>query len=232
VRKQKKQIPLAMKNIDIIKKICGECILEGETLLNTKWEDRYLGTFEIANPKSYVDLEGFKKWKSNCNVLINLLGDLANPWNELFKGEKGNTLINTKSMLGGLKSISDTIDKGYLIKIEDLIFAEAFSNLIDQADYLYEQNYFLAAGVISRAVLEEKLRNICDSRSLQITKQRPTLADFNNELYKDKFYDKIEFKNIDLLGAIGNNAAHNQTFTKEEIDKLIEGVKQLLLKYQ
>jgi len=221
-----------MKNIIIIKKICDECILEGEALTKTQWDNKYLGFLEIANPTTYVDLEGFKRWKSNCNVLINLLKDLASPWNEIFNGEMSNTLTNTKSIIGGLKSIKDTIDKGYLLNIEDLIFAEAFSNLIDQADYLFEQNFNLAAGVISRAVLEEKLRNLCESQKLQLSKERPTLSDFNNELYKAKFYDKIEFKNVDFLISIGNNAAHNQPIKKEEIKKLIEGVKDVLIKFR
>ena len=221
-----------MKNIDLVKKICSECIIEGEVLLKTVWTNDTMGGFVVLDPKSYVDLEGFKKWKSNCNVLINLLGDLSEPWIETFKGAKGNTLINTKSMIGGLKSIVDTLDKGYLIKIEDLIFAEAFSNLIDQSDYLFEQNYFLAAGVIARAVLEEKLRNLCDSQDITLSKSRPTLSDYNTELYKTKYYDKIEFKNIDLLISVGNNAAHNKPIRKEDINKLIVGVKAILTKYK
>ncbi|UII25108.1 DUF4145 domain-containing protein [Fulvivirga maritima] len=220
-----------MKNIELIKKICSECIVEGESLLITKWEDRYMGGFVIANPISYVDLEGFKKWKSNCNVLINLLGELADPWKEIFHGEKGNTLTNTTSMIGGLKSINDTIDKGYLVRIEDIIYAEAFSNLIDQAEYLFDQGYFLASGVISRAVLEEKLRAICDHQGVVFSKHRPTLSDFNGELYKNKFYDKIEFKNFDYLASVGNHAAHNQPITKEDISKLIRGVTEALSKY-
>lgn len=221
-----------MKQISVVKKICYECIQEGEALLNTEWTKTHMGQFQYLDPKTYVDLEGFKKWSSNCKVLINILGDLSSPWKEIFEGDKGNTLINAKSMIGGLKSISDTLDKGYLIKIEDLIFAEAFSNLVDQSEYLFEQNYFLAAGVITRAVLEEKLRNLCSSQGIQFSKHRPTLADFNNELYKTKFYDKIEFKNIDLLSSIGNNAAHNQPIKKDEIQKLIDGTKDFLLRYK
>ncbi len=220
-----------MKNISIVTTICKDCIDEGEALQNTKWEDRYLGSFEIANPKTYVDLEGFKKWKSNCNVLISLLGDLSNPWKEIFIGNQGNSLSNTTSMIGGLKSIKDTIDKGYLLRIEDLIFAEAFSNLIDQAEYLFDQNYILAAGVVSRAVLEEKLRNLCEGQKIEFSKQKPTLSDFNTELYKTKFYDKIEMKNVDFLSSIGNNAAHNLPIKKEEIRKLIDGINDMLLKF-
>ena len=220
-----------MKNIDIIKTICNDCIVEGESLLTTKWSRDTMGGFQVMNPTSYVDLENFKKWKSNCNVLISLLKDLSEPWNEIFNGEKINTLSNAKSMLGGLKSISDTIAKGYLLRIEDLIFAEAFSNLIEQSEYLYGQNYFLAAGVIARAVLEEKLRNLCIAQKIILQKPRPTLTDYNNELYKAKYYDKIELKNIDYLTSIGNNAAHNQPIVQIEIKSLIDGVKNILMKY-
>lgn len=221
-----------MKNIKVVKNICNDCIAEGEALLNTKWANNRLGDFQIANPTTYVDLEGFKKWKSNCNVLINILGDLSSPWDDIFKGNSGNTLANTKSIIGGLKSINETIDKGYLISIEDLVFAEAFSNLIEQSEYLYKEKYYLAAGVIGRAVLEEKLKNLCESQDIEFIKANPTLTVFNTELYKAKFYDKIEFKNLDYLISIGNNAAHNQPITNEEIGKLIKGVKTILLKYK
>ena len=220
-----------MKNLDLVKKICEECILEGEAVVKTEWlDDNMGGDFLVLNPKSYVDLESFKKWKSNCNVLLNLLGDMANPWSESFVGAKNNASAHATSMLGALKSMKDTIDKGYLVRIEDLVFAEAFSNLIEQSEYLYDQNYFLAAGVIARAVLEEKLRNLCFYQNITFSKPLPTLSDYNGELYKAKFYDKIEFKNIDHLISIGNNAAHNQPIKQDEIMKLISGVKDVLLK--
>ena len=127
--------------------------------------------------------------------------------------------------------MSETIENGYLIKIEDLVFAEAFANLIEQSEYLFNQDYILAAGVIARAVLEEKIRNLCSQQNISFSKLHPTLSDYNQELYKLKLYSKIEFKKIDFLISIGNSAAHNNEFTKGEIMKLIEGVKSLLEKY-
>ncbi len=214
-----------MKNIEVLKKICEDCIIEGESLMETQ----FVG-YELTGDK-YVDLEKFHKWKSNCNVLINLLGELSNPWKSIFDGDKGNSLVNAMTILGGIKSINETIDKGYLLRIEDIIFAEAFSNLIEQAEYLYSQQYILAAGVLGRAVLEEKLRNLCSSQEIEFKKSRPTLSDYNMELYKSKFYDKIEHKNIDYLISIGNSAAHNQPITKEDVKDLIDGVNRILIKY-
>jgi len=219
-------------NISLINELCQKCILEGEKLLSTQWVNDNMSGIQRLNPKTYVDLEGFKKWKSNCNVLTTLLGELSKPWDDELSGEKGNGLVNVRSMLGALRSMKETIENGYLIKIEDLIFAEAFSNLIEQSEYLFSQGYFLASGVLARAVLEEKLRNTCYSNGISFPKSRPTLSDFNTELYKKRHYDKIEFKNIEFLMSIGNNAAHNKPIIQEEIKKLIEGVTEILKKYK
>ncbi|MBK7243522.1 MAG: DUF4145 domain-containing protein [Saprospiraceae bacterium] len=219
-------------NLDLVNKLCEKCISEGESLLGTAWSKDNMGGMPILNPTSYVDLEGFKKWKSNCNVLLNLLGDLSKPWDDEIGGVQGNTLVKAKNILGALKSMKETIDNGYLIRIEDLIFAEAFSNLIEQAEYLYSNGYFLASGVLGRAVLEEKLRNLCDSNNLFFSKNRPTLNDFNTELFKSKIYDKIEFKSIDHLISIGNSAAHNKPINKEDVKKLIDGVIEILKKFK
>lgn len=220
-----------MKNTDLIKNLCADCINEGESLLKTKWTQTHMGGFVVMNPTTYVDLQRFEKWKADCNVLMSLLKDLSTPWSRTFADNEENTLSNATSMLGALKSIKDTIDKGYLLRIEDLIFAEAFSNLIEQAEYLLSQNYDLAAGVIARAVLEERLRNMCDALGIQFQKARPTLSDYNNELYKANHFDKLTLKNIEYLTAIGNSAAHNQPTTPIDIKNLIDGVKGILLKY-
>jgi len=220
-----------MKNLELIKNICLDCLKEGEAVLSTKWLNDRMGSIKIANPTAYVEIQKFKKWKSNCNVLLNLLGDLAKPWIEGFRGDKVNTMAHSKEIMGMLGSICETIEKGYLIKYEDLIFTEAFSNLIEQAEYLFGQGYILASGVITRAVLEEKLKNLCLQQNIAFTKTHPTLSDYNQELYKSNYYSKIEFKNIDHLISIGNNAAHNAEITKEDIAKLLEGVKSVLNKY-
>ncbi|MCL2312291.1 MAG: DUF4145 domain-containing protein [Firmicutes bacterium] len=220
-----------MKNLELIKKICEECITEGEALLLTKWVSDSIGGMQLINPTTYVDLEKFKEWESNCNVLISILENYSDPWSKLFKGDKINSFIEAKSMLGGLKSILSAVDKGYLIRVEELVYAEAFSNLMEQAEYLFSLKYFLAAGVITRAVLEEKLKNLCHSSDLNFSKPNPTLSDYNNELYKSKKIDKIEMKNIDFLISVGNNAAHNQPIKEDEIQKMISGVKAILTKY-
>jgi hypothetical protein len=47
-------------------------IAEGTQLLGTKWEKDRLGSFTIANPTSYVDLEDASKWNAGCVNFIRL----------------------------------------------------------------------------------------------------------------------------------------------------------------
>lgn len=220
-----------MNDLKLIDNICEQCIKEGNDVLATKWDKKQYFRDQVIESQPYVDLEAFKKWKSNCNVLMNMLGELSKPWSESIEGRKSNAYGNAIEIQGALKSIKQTIENGYLIKIEDLIFSEAFSNLLEQAEYLLEHNYFLASAVISRAVLEEKLRKICSQQKINFPKSKPTLSDYNQELYKTKFYSKVEYKHIDYLTSIGNNAAHNNKFENDYASKLLDGVKVILNKY-
>ena len=107
----------------------------------------------------------------------------------------------------------------------------AFTTLSEQAEYLLDQGYFLASGVILRAVLEERLRSLCQHRLISFNKANPTLNDYNTELYRARIYDKILLKEIDTLIAIGNEAAHNDAgFTVDKAKQLNNGVKSILLK--
>jgi hypothetical protein len=130
---------------------------------------------------------------------------------------------------GALKGIRQSLQEGLIVRFEDLVLAETFSDLCEQADYLFQQGYFLAAAVIARAVLEERLRRLCTAHECLPDRERPTLGDFNTELYKRTIYDKITFKHVDALAAIGNNAAHNNPdLEKQDVRRLLDGLQGFL----
>ncbi|MEM8943602.1 MAG: hypothetical protein AAGD11_00345 [Planctomycetota bacterium] len=181
-------------------------IKEGEEVLSTAFEVR-TSSFSTDH---FVNLQQFQKWRTSCKLLLQQLGQFAEPWSPNLGSEKvTNNRSSCNATLGALQSIGENLAAGRLARFEDLVFAEAFSNLIEQAEYLLSKDYFLAAGVLFRAVLEEKLRRLCDAHNESPTKARPTISDFNQSLYKAKVYDKIAFKSVDSMAAVGNEAAHN-----------------------
>lgn len=195
-----------MKTNNRVSQLVKSLINEGKTVLGTKWAPD--GNW-LSGPPEYVDLQRFTKWRASCNLLIALLADMAEPWRNIFAGNSGNKLETAISMQGTLEAIQEAIDNDLLVRFEDLAFAEAFSDLVEQAEYLFDQGYILAAGVILRAVLEERLKRMCSRHGCNPAKARATIADLNTELYKAKVYDKVTFKHVDSMAAIGNDAAHN-----------------------
>lgn len=186
----------------------------------------------VSGPPTYVDLEAFKKWRASCRLLVSLMGDLGTPWQDIFMPDAPNGLGNASTTLGTLKAIKEALSNGYLVRFEDLVLAEAFSDLTEQAEYLFEQGYFLAAGVILRAILEERLRKLCERIGCTPEKLRPTISDLNQALYKAKAYDKIIYKHVDAMTATGNDAAHNAPeLKKDDVARLLNDAKDFLRRF-
>ncbi len=161
-----------------------------------------------------------------------MLGSLAEPWRPVLGNDSTNYFACAESTQGALKGVKQSLEEGLLVRFEDIVLAEAFSDLYEQADYLFSKGYFLASGVIARAILEERLRRMCIANNCIPQKERPTLGDFNTGLYKKNIYDKITFKHVDALAAIGNDAAHNDPgLKKEDVRRLLDGLQGFLQRF-
>jgi len=212
-----------------IEKLLDNLIAEGDTVLKTKWQPR--GNW-VMGPPTYVDLAQFTKWRARCKLLSSLLGRVGKAWEAELTSDWNNTAEHAITTQGTLQAIKLSATEGMLLDLQDLILADAFSSLVEQGEYLLEQGYFLASGVLFRAVLEERLRRLADCHNVTPAKSKATLNDYNAELYKASVYDKITFKDVDGLAAIGNDAAHNSArLLPADVSRMREGVLRLLQKF-
>lgn len=185
-------------------KINEELIEEGKAVVASQFDTSVIGA------PTFVDLQLFYKWWGKVKSFGHQLGLAAKPWQEMFsKDPERNTLAFAKQVLGTLEAIRHELENDHLETVTQLVKAETLADLLDQAENLFENGYYLAAGVIGRAVLEEHLRSICDTLSCSPPKKHPTISDFNQALYGIQHYSKIKMKQIDMLASIGNDAAHN-----------------------
>jgi len=205
----------------------AELIAAGEEVVK---HSGTVGTPGYSEP--IVNLDLFSEWTARCGHLATLLGEHARPWNNTLRGTTQNYLGNAKYLLGTLKAIEKTLRAGLLIRVEDLVRADAFADLLEQADYLLAEGYHVAAGVLGRAVLEEHLRNWCDRAGCMPSKERPTLADYNVALYKAKHLDKLTMKQVEALIAVGNSAAHGDPDLKsEDVARMLRDVRDFVAQH-
>lgn len=186
-------------------RINEELIAEAQSVVGSQFSSRVLGT------PIRVDLQLLHKWWGKVRSFGYLLGPYAKPWQEVLTTDpERNTLAFVRRVLGTLEAIKHELENDRFETFSRLVRAETFSDLLDQAQHLFDNGYFLAAGVIGRAVLEEHLRVTCDALGCAPSKQRPTINDLNQALYAGQHYSKTKMKQVDLLASIGNDAAHNK----------------------
>lgn len=205
-------------------------IAGGQKVVGTKFDAGMRGVTYLGGRPTAVSLQAFSRWQAGCKNFMRLLGDCAETWKKTFEGV--NTIVNATRMLGTLEAIEHSISEGLLLNVEDMVRAESFNNLLDQADFLHQQGFFLAAGVLARAVLEEHLRAWAGNSSLSISKPKPTLNDFKDALYKNKRFSLTVLKHIEAMAAVGNDAAHNKPeLTKHDVSRVLRDVREFIGKY-
>jgi hypothetical protein len=210
----------------------AELVREGEALEATKrTQNRNPNVYYTYPPHSYVDLAGFRKWQARLHHLTHLLGDHAAPWKATLTATMANEYKLYVSLLATLKAIQETLAAGLLVRVEDLVRAEAFDSLLEQGEYLLREGYTLAAGVLGRAVLEEHLRALCHNANLTLTAARPTLVHLYQALEQAKLLTAIDRSHVQALATIGNAAAHNQSVGRDEVERLLRDVRDFLLKH-
>jgi len=211
---------------DLALPIIEEMIQEGEKLKANKFTTRVLG----APP--FVERQGFGKFVGRLKSLAFILGELGQPWkDDLTKDHGMNSYPTLVSLIGLLEAIKNDIENDHLIRAESIIRAETLTDLHEQSEYLLEQGYYLAAGVLARAVIEQHLRKRCDELGCILSKSKPSLNDYNQSLYTSKHIDKIVMKHIDSLAAVGNDAAHNNpSLNPDDVKRLVCEVPGILQK--
>lgn len=213
--------------LDTIDRLLGE----GRRVLGTEFDAGHPEAVYFGNRPRGVDLQQFAKLKAGCANLLRVLGPAADPWKEAFALPENNPLV-VRLMLGTLEAIREAVQRGLLVKVEDLVRAEAFDSLLGQADYLFGEGYYLAAGVIGRAVLEEHLRKWCDLTGCVPVKPKPTLNDYKDSLYKAKHLSVVTMKHLESLAAVGNDAAHNApSLDRGDVGRMLRDVRDVLVRH-
>lgn len=205
----------------------AELVAEADAVVATREVNTARGVPAFA----WVDLEKFKKLRAKCALLSAILPPKVNAWKTFLEAEQNSLFQHAVETLAVLKAIREAADAGLLVQFQELVIAEVFSGLLDQAKYLLEQGYTLAAGVLLRSVLEERTKRLCVTNDCMPASPRPTLNDFNTGLYKHEVYDKITFKHVDAMAAVGNDAAHGKEVRAEDISRLCRDVEEFLGKY-
>lgn len=180
----------------------------------------------------YVDRGKFNGLMAGCRLLVAKLGPFGKVWDEMLQPPDDNRKSSFDKINGVLDSIASALAKGRLATIDEVVSAEVLGDLLEHAEELLRSKFNLAAAIILRAVLEERLRKLCASNGCIPNAQRPTIENFKQSLYAAQVIDKIVVKDIDWMAGVGNAAAHQlPEYKDEDVPQLYQRVTAFLSRF-
>lgn len=221
-----------MKIADLIRRI-DELIKTGTDVQATKYSSQ--GSLSDI----YVQDGAMAGFRTAClSFIARVYGTDHVHFSEFSQRANSHYFRDTERAIAILQAIRSELDGGWLFQVKALVAAELYADFLEQADHLLGQGYKDAAAVMIGSVLEEHLRQLCQSHSVDTHDVKdgdriPRKADRNNsELAKASAYSALEAKQITAWLAIRNSAAHGKysEYTEDQVKNLALGVPSFILR--
>lgn len=138
-------------------------------------------------------------------------------------------------LMGALEGLKKAYENDFLTNINEMIDAELFTDILEQAEYLLSQNYIRASAVVAGVSLESHLRKLADRNSIPIINNAKykNADSLNNELYKNNIIDKNDNKSVISWLGLRNDGAHPESkeIDGKNVKLMIEVIKLFIQKY-
>ena len=201
-------------------------ITKGRTLLSTK-------KYSDFSSSGYVETGQYAGFRSSgLSFISGLFGEKHSYYKEFERLVDNSYGYNIDSGVNILLSIRYEIEQGWLTSLKRLVTAEVFSDFLDMSKYLLDENYKDPAAVMIGSVLEEHLRQLCSTYSVDTfivkgSDHIPKKADLiNSDLTKAGVYGVLEQKSVTAWLDLRNRAAHGKysEYTIEQVKLMYQGV--------
>ena len=184
--------------------------------------------FPTLNTQEYIN------WRSqSLAFLTDLLGPEHIYTSSFMKNTGGSGYKeSTLAGIGVLQAVLEDIEQDFITTVRQLITAEVFADLFDQAAHLLDSGYKAPAASLAGAVLENGLRTIATDKGVSLT-AKDNLSSLNQKLAQKGIYTRLTQKKIHVWTDIRNDADHGQfdQIIDQDVDNLIKGAQSLLSDY-
>lgn len=175
--------------------------------------------------------QAYINWRAQA---LSFLTDFLGPdhtYTSTFKAatDSGGYVSSVHGGVGILKAVLEDVDHGYIETVRQLITAEVWSDLFDQAMYLLNRGYEAPAASLAGALLENGLRSVAESKGVP-AKDGDNLPSLNQKLADKGIYNRLTQKKVSFWTDVRNAADHGRfdQVNSRDVDDLVKGSQSLL----
>ena len=195
-----------------------------------------MGERVLAEPVSeryYVDTALAQQWRtSSLTFLSATLGSQNVHYREFEERCKWSQRHEAERGLAILRAVREDIAGGYLQEFETLISASVFSDFLEMAEHLLDNQYKDPAASLIGAVLEDGLRRICGSNNLPV-KSDDNISSLNKKLADNNVYNRLKQREIEVWNKLRDYADHGRfdQYDAGRVKDMLAGVGEFLSDY-
>ena len=191
---------------------------------------RYNNSSKYVIAPDEVNNTSFHEWKNNTqNFILLVCGENSPYYKNFVDGVKSAYPGDVEHGIGILTALKEDIELGFLTRVRDLVSAEIFTDFIEMARHLLDNNYKDSAASLMGAVLENGLRQIAQKHSVDV-KSNDDIGSLNTKLADKEVYNRLIQKQIQAWKAIRDSADHGKfsEYKAEDVKSMLEGVQRFL----
>lgn len=211
-------------NIDTIRDRLARLSELGSNLLGTRYKS------DVSH-QEFVDGAAFREWRVGCIAFLReALGD-ESPYTKEFEFNCDSPYLSAVARgQAVLRAAREYIDFGPVARVEELVAAEIFSDLLGIAGRLLHQHRLSAGVVIACSVLEDVMRRSARHRKIAIRENVDDLLLLNAKMSAMGVYGASLQRRIEQWAEMRNRAEAGELTAAmgSEADSLLRGVREFV----
>ena len=208
-------------NIDAIRDRLARLSELGSDLLETRYKS------DVSH-QEFVNAGAFREWRVGCVAFLREALGEDSPYTKEFEFNCDSPYLSAVARgQAVLRAAREYIDFGPVARVEELVAAEIFTDLLGIADRLLRGQCVSAGVVVACSVLEDVMRRSARHRKIAIRENVDDLSGLNAKMKAAGVYGAVLQERIDEWAAMRTRAEAGQLSPEMRVgaDMLLRGVR-------
>ncbi len=208
-------------NIDVVRDRLAQLSDRGNELVSRRYKSEY-------SNQEFVDTAAFREWRVGCVAFLREALGADSPYAKEFEFNCDSPFLSAVARgQAVLRAAREYIEFGPVARVEELVAAEIFSDLIGMAVRLLREGRITAAATVAGALLEDVMRRSARHRQIAIRENVDSLTELSAKLAAGGAYPAAMQKKIDEWAALRARAETRILDVEERaaVDRMIRGVR-------
>ena len=211
-------------NIDVIRERLARLMDLGAELLDTRYRS------DVSH-QEFVDAGRFREWRVGCVAFLREALGEESPYTKEFEFNCDSPYLSAVARGHAvLRAVREYIDFGPVARVEELVAAEIFTDLLGIAERLFREQRLSGGVVVACAVLEDVMRRSARHRTIGIRENVDDLSALNAKMNAAGVYGEALHKRIDEWAALRVCAENGELSPgmRAAADSLLRGIREFV----